>query len=199
MKKLLSAAVLSLLAVGLNTGSASAWTLFHHCCQSCTKVCITPYNAFSPVCFGTLSCNGCIPMTGGCGPGLPSSPYAPFGDMEGGGESCGGLGCLPAPGSLLTAPPSSGSGSGAATPPGNFQAPQPQPLPNNTTSQMWPNPMQYNSVQWAGYRQGYNYNPAGYSQGYNYGPVPMNQGYNYGQMPMYPPYYFGQAPMPGMR
>jgi hypothetical protein len=96
MRKLLFAAALSLAGVGLTTGQASAW-LFHHCHRCCVgsaTLCITPYNAFSPTCFGTVTCNGCTPLVGGCGP-APNSPWgwgccAPCG---GGPACCGTDGC----------------------------------------------------------------------------------------------------------
>src|SRR6202043_792644 len=35
-----------------------------HCCHQrcCTTICCEPYNAFSPVCCGTVTCCGCCPI-----------------------------------------------------------------------------------------------------------------------------------------
>jgi hypothetical protein len=79
MKNLFSAGLLALALTGLSAPSsfAGAFGLIphHHCCSCGCSVCIRPYNAFSPVCCGTMYCDGCFPFTGGpggpggCGPG----------------------------------------------------------------------------------------------------------------------------------
>lgn len=77
MKKFLTAALLALAVSGLSAVPSFAWGTFglipHGCCCGCCcscNVCIRPYNAFSPVCCGSLCCDGCMPFSGGaCGNG----------------------------------------------------------------------------------------------------------------------------------
>ncbi len=79
MKKLFALAFMSVAAVSSITPAASAWwpcfPMFD-CCKSskcCTTICLRQYNAFTPVCSGTLNCDGCCPLnlTSGC---LQSGP-----------------------------------------------------------------------------------------------------------------------------
>jgi hypothetical protein len=76
MKKLLFAALLSLAGVGLSTERASAWLFCHHCCHGSTTICCKPYNAFTPSVFGSITADGCCPISfGGCGAGgMPPPP-----------------------------------------------------------------------------------------------------------------------------
>ena len=83
MKKLIAAAVLSVIAAGVTAGNASAFWPF--CCHKGT-IKVRPYNAFTPACFGTMYCDGCMPMQarfpncdqGGCAVGqLPGSIGVP--------------------------------------------------------------------------------------------------------------------------
>ena len=72
MKRLLLVASLAVVALGLGAGRASAagllWKL--HCCK-CGYFCVKPYNAFSPVCCGTVT-----PMN------RSPSPYCPLPDLK---------------------------------------------------------------------------------------------------------------------
>ncbi len=84
MKKLFALAFMSLAAVSWTPSTASAWwPCFPACCKSCctTTICLRQYNAFTPVCSGTLSCDGCCPvnLTSGnlaSGPAIFQHPYA---------------------------------------------------------------------------------------------------------------------------
>jgi hypothetical protein len=95
MKKLLFVALLSLAGVGLTSGQASAWLFCHHCCSGSATLCIKPYNAFSPSCFGTIACDGCFPVN--FGNHGPCGPYGPCGagGCGAGGPACGGGWCGP--------------------------------------------------------------------------------------------------------
>src|SRR6516165_7581412 len=67
----------SLTALLMLAGNADAW-LFNHCggCHGChshchhcyeTHICCRAYNAFTPICWGNLYCDGCCPNMGGGG------------------------------------------------------------------------------------------------------------------------------------
>jgi hypothetical protein len=106
MKKMLPAALLALVACGLSATSSFAGALGlipHGCCFGCCcgcKVCIRPYNAFTPVVCGTLCADGCFPFSanggGACG-GMGAY----------GGSACGPLGCDGCNGNL---PPADNNG-----------------------------------------------------------------------------------------
>lgn len=180
MKKLFTAAFLSLMLLSWDSGKASAWNWpWKCCCGRCYdfSICCKQYNAFTPICFGKMSCNGCCPSPeaygagGGMGNGMP-----PFGAAYGnGGGQFGGsqfLGELP--------PPEAGV-------PPTFNAPMPSPVDGANpgaganSNNLNPMPAGAPAVQPSGYRglppSGYAvpvYNPAtGTTQMYWYG----NRGY----------------------
>src|SRR5262249_2617705 len=124
MKKLFAAALLSCAIVGATTSQASAWGCWR-CCNSCyAKICVRPYNAFTPTCFGTITCIGCNPVNFG-------------GPMGGMGPACGGGSCGPScysgcdGGYLGTLPPPApGSRPGFCAPhPKPHQPPPPRNAP----------------------------------------------------------------------
>jgi hypothetical protein len=175
MKKLLFAALLSLAGVGLGTGQASAWLRCHHCCAGTATICCKPYNAFSPGIFGSITADGCCPITfSNHGPACPPPGFGPpMPPPWWGGPGCCGpsVGCADGScghggGAAVMAPPAHGTpttlpaAGGAPT----FQAPPPGPLPTGAPpgAQMLGAP----GVQ-----------PAGY------GPMPWMQ------PPAYPPYW----------
>jgi hypothetical protein len=182
MKKILAVAALSVAALGLTTNRASAWFHccgLHHCCGACATLCVKPYNAFSPVCCGTICCDGCLPLSCGqqggmcggqmgygpmCGGPMCGGPMC--GGLEGGCcDSCGSLGTLPAPGATPTPPPPAGGST-------SFP-PAPTPLPTGpATSQVMPRAMPMGPIQATSYRPGYGY---GYGMGYGYGYGPQAQ------------------------
>lgn len=179
MKKLLAVAVVSVAAVGLSAGPASAWcSCFHYkYCASAAQ-----YNAFSPFCLSTVyggKCGHCkcfhvadvpccnappAPCCGPvCGDGCCAGPYCGDGGV---------IGQLPPAGGA----PAQG-GNGGQT----FQPPMPSPLPGNPgpSSMMMPQRMPYGQVQAAGYR------PMMYpGYGYGYQPMPVPSGYYGPQAPM---------------
>src|SRR5580658_10342963 len=99
-RKILALSVFSLCCVGLVTTPAQAWFgLFspwngHN--RYVTHITCRPYNAFTPICWGNLYCDGCCPNPcgvasgcnmmpsyggcgyGGCAPGLPSFASTPW-------------------------------------------------------------------------------------------------------------------------
>lgn len=144
MKKLLSSTALALVVSAFATAPSFAgccFGLLHgHCgCCGCgAKFCVRQYNAFSPVCSGTVFCDGCCPFgacgggyggyggfgaPGMCGPG--GCGVMPFSGML----NCGPGGC--ADGACLGSLPAADPGVGAPTTP----APT-TPLPAGTTSQL---------------------------------------------------------------
>jgi len=194
--------LLSLAVLLASVSDASAWCgLFSHCgpCHHrhhCFETHITcrPYNAFTPICWGNLTCDGCCPnpcavasgcmMPGGCGPDACGAGFS-------GGCAPGGFcgypgGVLPSyaggyPGGVLP------SYAGVPAPyPG---VPMPQPMPtqapnynvpppvNNQTTQ-YGNPAMYYGVQPASYYPGYYYGyPAAYYP--SYPAMPYGYGYGY--------------------
>jgi hypothetical protein len=182
MKKLLFLGLLSVAAIGIAPRDAHAWFLDwcrSCCCDRCTtKLCIKPYNAFSPVAYGSIVADGCMPINiyGGCRPPLPMPScfgcpsYGPGCCTSG----CCDVGCLPAPGSYANAPQMSAPAMQSPpvplpNPGPQFQPPAPQLL--HQSAYMVPMPMQ----------------PA-----YGYNPMPMPTGYGYN--PMYP---YAMPPMNG--
>ncbi len=178
MKRFLLATVVSVAAIALTSGQASAGH-FHHCYSKCCTFCCKPYNAFSPICCGTLFCDGCCPQfgcqmhqpPGGPGPaggaGCPDGACAYGAGLDGacadgscgGGAPWSGSAYLPSgSGSDGQAPAMTGPATGGQLPmPGTtpFQAPTPQPLPNGTGAQSY-YPLPYPApVQPVAYPYGY--------------------------------------------
>jgi hypothetical protein len=153
MKKLLSSAVLALVVSGVVTAQSFAGCCFGLCYRHCgccgcgASFCVRQYNAFSPVCCGTVFCDGCCPFGNGCGyggygmgpcgPGMcgPGGCGVPFSGVP----ACGPGGC--ADGACLGSLPPSEPAPGAPLAPGttgtaatNPVVP-PSPLPAGPTSQ----------------------------------------------------------------
>src|SRR5205823_7073821 len=89
MKRMFLAAVLGVAALAGLARPALAWWPFGCCCGSACKSCgadftIRQYNAFSPVCHGTVYCDGIHPFAG---PGYPGA-VSPWLDANGGGGGC---------------------------------------------------------------------------------------------------------------
>lgn len=171
MKKLLALGLLSVAALGFATAPASAWWPcfpLKGCCKNkcCSTICIRQYNAFTPVCCGSLCCDGCCPMTfGGCNFGGGNNCCMPNQSCcVGGDAAC--LGQLPAPGAVAS----------PMMPPATAQ--QQAPLPNA---------MSYaGAMPWNPYA---GYNPYAMS---NVQPAAYQPSMYPGYMPMNP--YAGQVP-----
>src|SRR5262249_42641279 len=101
MKKLLLVGLLSAAVLTLNSPAAQAGIikrcLGRDCCKCSMSLCVRPYNAFSPVCCGCLTCMGCCPFTGGMDGGMGCGPMGPPACMpscfNGCGPSCSSSGC----------------------------------------------------------------------------------------------------------
>ncbi len=108
MKKLLPPAALALVVSAFVTAQSFAgccFGLFPKCCGCCgcgAKFCVRQYNAFSPVCSGTVFCDGCCPF-GACGGGYGG--YGGFGACAGGMCGPGGCGVMPFSGMMNYGPP----------------------------------------------------------------------------------------------
>jgi hypothetical protein len=66
MKKVLLSAILGLAAVTMTPAPSQAGTFglitgCGCCCSKC-EFCVRPYNAFTPVCSGNITCMGCMPF-----------------------------------------------------------------------------------------------------------------------------------------
>jgi hypothetical protein len=107
MKNLLTSALLAIAASAFVAAPSFAGCCFGLCYKHCgccgcgAKFCVRQYNAFSPVCCGTVFCDGCCPFGscgGGYGPGYGGCGPCADG-MCGGGlnymgtPACGPLGC----------------------------------------------------------------------------------------------------------
>ena len=145
--KLLVLTAFSLAGAALTAAPASAGWLFHRHCGvnhcSTTIVC-RPYNAFTPVCSGSMVCDGCCPfpfqgMSGGghCGPGF-GNPLLGLSHDPIGLQAMQQPMMMPYPAMAMPQ---------HAMPPQQFQAPMPAPQ----QTQM---PMTY-PVHPAAYQQGY--------------------------------------------
>ena len=172
MKRFFLATVLSVTAVALAGGQASAFPLRCKCYNKCCTFCVKPYNAFSPVCCGTLFCDGCCPQFGcrtqqypqGLAPGGEAGyPDGACADGScGGGAPWSGPAYLPsASGPVDHSPVMTGPATGGQLPiPSTtpFQAPSPLPLPNGTGTQSYYSLLYGAPVQPVAYP--YNYQPA---------------------------------------
>ena len=205
MKRIL-VGLMTLTALGLSVTSASAffWKKnCHGCCE--THICCRPYNAFTPICWGNLVCDGCCPspcataagclpfqfmchsplwqtasacsplFAGGCGDGICHPGF-------GGGCFPGGIPGAPDAGHSTPAMPQAAPAAPGAQPAPNFTPPPPSP----TTT--W----QYNPYAYGLMRTGYypGYYPASYNPYYNYA-AGYNPYYNYAAAYGYNPYAYG--------
>jgi hypothetical protein len=155
MKNLLLSAFLGLAALMVTPAVSNAGTfgLFTGCgcCGCCNKCtfCVRPYNAFTPVCCGNITCMGCSPLM---------APYGNYGGYGFGGDgACASAGC--APGETITnvqIQPSTPAAPSAPTkltpqyaqPTPLIPVPQPTAAPTGNGTSMAPNP--YGTIQ-AGY------------------------------------------------
>ena len=159
--------LLSLACAAFFVGESQAWHFWHHH-RYATHITCRPYNAFTPMCWGNLTCDGCCPSFGCGGNQMPMTMGAP----------CFGGACAAAPANGPVMPPAAGGP--------NFTPPPPMPLPMgpNTTmyqpmnlSQVGYYPMypQYYMPQYPMPNYGYGYSPY---MNMHYAPAP---GYWYGQ------------------
>jgi hypothetical protein len=180
---LLSVAALLVSAYNAEAGLFHCWGCGHGCCD--VHICCRPYNAFTPVCCGNLTCDGCCPLScqgGNTCLGPIACAMSPFGPGCDGGSCMAGaapyLGGMPASGLTYGAPIPVPNGQQPTGTPPNGWAPMPNaaPMPNGTPPPAGAIPPGINHT--AQY-----FNPAlYYGYGYGYGVQPVNY---YG----YPGYY----------
>lgn len=153
-RKILALSLFSLCTLAFAASESQAWPgWFHSCCHNrcVTQITCRPYNAFTPICWGNLVCDGCCPSFGGgcqmpCSMGMPSFAGPCFGG------AC-----------MATDRP------GAQMPPVNNNFTPPMPMPVNPGTTMYP---QQNLSQANFYPQGYYpYMPA-YNPYMGYYPMP---------------------------
>jgi hypothetical protein len=124
MKNILRAAVLSLAALAFSAPAAMAGTfgLFTcggHCCKGCC-FCIRPYNAFSPVCCGSVTMDGAGFANGGGGLQLN------YGGLPAEGCGCAMAPMAPSPAMAMYAPmPPAAPYAVPQAPPGPYYGVQP--------------------------------------------------------------------------
>ena len=189
-------------------GNADAWLCCHHGCGGCcrhhcfeTHICCRPYNAFTPICWGNLYCDGCCPNPqgvasgccipgswSGCLPGIDcaASPWGyPPPSLAGGGP----YPRYPIYGDMNQINPYQGTVPGGMLPGGMLPGgpvpsmPTSMPLPQGATPAAPAVPPVLNHTAQYPYGMYYGLQPAGY---YPYGYYPM------GYAPGYNPYYYGQ-------
>jgi hypothetical protein len=175
-RNILALGLFSLCCLALFTAESQAFfgllSPWHHHNRGVTHITCRPYNAFTPICWGNLVCDGCNPspcgVASGCLPismGIPPWAYT-YGMGHGVGYGFGGC-CT-------------GDACGASDMPAvnsqpSFKAPAPSPMPAPGQT-MYP-PMQ----------------PQGVSQA-NYYPQPMYAPQYYpGYYPAYNPYMMQQT------
>jgi hypothetical protein len=159
--------VLGLVLAGLALSATQASAFFCHkpwrfrCHRYATHITCRPYNAFTPICWGNLVCDGCCPNPCGVAAGC-----LPFNYMGGWPAFAGTMGGCAAP--VLGVPPT------APAAPGTFTPPPPAPATNSYYPGAY-NPYAFNpyvnpyGVMRVGYHPaypGYYYNPYAYA-GYN--------------------------------
>jgi hypothetical protein len=182
----LTLGLLALLTLALQVTDADAFfccrpLLGRRCCgRYCTQITCRPYNAFTPICWGNLVCDGCCPSpcgvangnlpwgymggygayAGGMGCCAPSCTGQFYGVPYGGGMSCPGGGCLPD--TTITPAPAT------PAPAPNFTPPPPTPTSYYPYGMYPYGVMQtaYNPYLYRGYY------PAYYGN-YNYTPNPV--------------------------
>jgi len=159
--KLCVLTALSLAGLALSATPASAWWLCHHCdCNRYSTVIVCrPYNAFTPVCSGSLVCDGCCPFS--C-PNLPS-----------------GAACGPVLGNPMLGLSNDMVGINNV-----YQQPYQQPMMMQAPAPVMPPPQLPVNMQTQA-PMGYPVQPTGYQQGYYpmyYPMTPAQQvpGYRYG-------------------
>jgi hypothetical protein len=179
-------ALASLAAVLLSGSDANAWCFKNSCCGPCyhhrlhcfeTHITCRPYNAFTPICWGNLYCDGVCPNPQAFAAGCCSFPS--YGGCMPGGCMAGGCMTGPAyPGYAGGfAPGYGGYGMGVPYQGAPYQG-APMVLPGAPLPQGVPTQMPNNNTAQYGYPMPYGVQPAGYP-GYYYG-YPT---YNYPTMP----------------
>lgn len=173
MKRKIAFGLFSLCTLALFATESQAWCLFR-CHKYTTQITCRPYNAFTPICWGNLTCDGCCPnpcgVAGGCLPMNMGAPPWASGAGPCFGGACGHNAMVPAP-----APANN-----------QFTPPMPMPLPMGPNTTMYP----YQGVSQANFYPQPYYPQAYYPQSY-YPYAPMYYYPNTAYQPM-PYYWHGQ-------
>src|SRR4051794_41712875 len=107
MKKILVLGLLSLTALSVLPQQLFAFKRCWRCCRCTQRIIVRPYNAFTPVCCGSITGIGCNPLSlGCCAPGAGFMGCGPGPCMPScftGGCCYGGVGAPP--GALVPPPP----------------------------------------------------------------------------------------------
>jgi hypothetical protein len=125
-RKMLALGCFSLFCVALFAGESQAW---HHHHRYVTHITCRPYNAFTPICWGNLYCDGCCPSPCGvAGGGMPMTMGMPpwASGPAGWGMQCANGYCGGATASDM-------SPKMAPSRPMPFTPPMPMPIGPNTT------------------------------------------------------------------
>jgi hypothetical protein len=200
-RNLLAVGLLSLCLLGISASQAFAG-IFDCCCwcrhKYTTQITCRPYNAFTPICWGNLCCDGCCPnpcgVAGGCLPVTMGTPPFP----------ANGCGCGPMMGGGFPMPFMGGSEGCCASDMGPMMAgpsmmPRPMPYPqqmpmpqdNRNPGFQGPMPMPVGPNTTMMYPQNFGVSQAAYQQPYYPMPYP-----NYYMPTNYYPYAGWQQPMP---
>lgn len=199
-RNILAVGLLSLCCLGLVAGESQAFFgVFNPCnpysiwnCHNryVTQITCRPYNAFTPICWGNLVCDGCVPnpcgVAGGCLPMTMGTPPFPCngggcGPMPCMGGGCGSGGCCASDmGPMMAGPPMMSQ-----------PMPYPQPMPSGGSNPGWapmPQPIGPNTTMM------YPQNPGVAQAAYQQPSYPMPYPNYY--MPPYNPYPGWQQPTP---
>lgn len=206
MKKTLIVGVLGLVTLGLSTPVTEGGFLLRrlfckgaNCGRYTTTICMRQYNAFTPVCWGTIMCDGGCPIASRCGPTFwPGCGTCPM-------PWCGWYPPIAYPGPCCPPAPCCGDGGCASTVAASagssatvtdqsssqeYTAPPPAPLPNvaPTTSSYYYHPgAAMPMAYYPNYAPMYPVMPTAYYPGYYQPGYPMWM--NYGRPAMYYPSY----------
>ena len=150
-RKILALGLFSLCSLAFFAGESQAFfgllspyhpsSLWHRHNRYVTHITCRPYNAFTPICWGNLVCDGCCPSPCGVASGqMPMTMGAPPWACGAGpcfGSGCGPNGCMASDMPLMQGPPMHH----APMPNINtqpFNAPMPMPLPMGPNTTMYP-------------------------------------------------------------
>ena len=219
-RKILAASLLAFCCLGLTAGESSAFFGLFDCSNpysiwNCrhryvTQITCRPYNAFTPICWGNLVCDGCCPnpcaCASGCLPmtmGAPPFPCNGCCPMPGGcgmsyGGGCGPEGCCASDmGPMMAQQMPMQNQYPQQQPPVNnrppaWQPPNPNPMPMPVGPMGPMGPMGPNTTMM--YPQNFGVAQAAYQQPYYPMPYPnyYQPTYNpYSWQPQMPSYWYG--------
>lgn len=137
MKKLFAFGLMAVMFAWSAKPAAAWWPCYPLCgcdkkgSKCCASITIKQYNAFTPICCGSMSCDGCCPINlsgcgaGVCGPGMLGCAMSPAGPMCA--DPCAGACFAGCDGCGLGHLPATGNPAPAAVPAPTYKAPAPTP------------------------------------------------------------------------